>query len=62
VPQFRGWGKEFEKALVAMEIRKVLFDGDKRSRPKVDYDGKTRSKWEIGPYFSTTYLSMGQIG
>jgi hypothetical protein len=51
-----------EKAQLAMEIRKVLFDGDKRSCPKVDYDGKTRSKWEIIPNFSTTYLSMGQIG
>ena len=59
--QFQGWGKELEKARLAMEIRKVLFDGDKRS-PEVDDDGKTRSKQEIGPNFSTTYLSMGQIG
>ena len=44
-----------------MEIRKVLFDGDKRS-PEVDDDGRTRSKREIRPNFPTTYLSMGKIG
>ena len=45
-----------------MEIRKVLFDGDKRRSLEVDDDGKTQSKRGIGPNFSTTYLSMGKIG